>query len=1437
MNDLWMKPIRAEAPDLLELLQLDKVLISRSGTGLTLCLNASRLLTEPEYNRLDRVLSKAVPGYTAKVEVAYPALREEVLRDVTTVSDFLARQLIRRIPGAAPMLRHGALWRIEKGKLYVPVPGALGAHYLKRQDLAKLTEMLMHSLFGLELTAVLEVRADIEKTLESIEADRAVEEQIFARRDAEVQRQTRVQKASADSGGLFGKPFNETEIPMDELGEETGRCAVKGELISSEVRDIRGGACKVVTFVLSDRTNSVNCKLFLGGKRGKDDPALARKLYEKLEPGLKKGSWLKVRGDNRYDEYENEMCIRVTDVMQTAAPVRVDAAEAKRVELHLHTQMSAMDACASPTALIRQAAKWGHKAIAITDHGVVQAFPEAFAAAEEAGIKLIPGCEGYLIDDRALIVERADGRSLKEAAYVVLDVETTGLNPRTDAIIELGAVRFEGGQEVASFSRLIDPGRLVPDKVAELTGITNAMLHGQPTLPEVIREFHELCRDAVVCAHNAPFDWAFVSRAFGEAGLPHDHPVLDTLPLARNLLKGQKSHRLPAVCKTLGISLKEAHRAVHDARATAQALMILLERTEGAATLSDLNNAFDGGAGSSHHIILLAKTQQGLADLYRLVSEGHLNHFHRTPRLPRSLIQRYREGLILGSACESGELFKAVLEGRSKKELKKIASFYDYLEVQPLGNNEFLVREGKVDGPKALMEANKRIIELGRELGKPVVATGDVHFMDPQDAIYRAILMNAKGFDDADHQPPLYFRTTDEMLREFDYLPDETARELVIGATNRIADMVSDDLTIFVQHPKGKKTFQPYWPEAEENIRRLTMDKATRTYGDPLPDVVQKRVNRELETIINSEFSTLYDIAVKLVTRSLEEGYIVGSRGSVGSSFVAWATGITEVNALPPHYVCPGCQHSEFDVDEERFACGLDLPDKDCPVCGARMDRDGFNIPFEVFLDVEGKKVPDIDLNFSGEYQARAHNYVKELFGAENVFRAGTIGTVAEKTAFGYVLKYLEERGLTASQAEKTRLALGCTGVKRTTGQHPAGMVVLPEGYEIYQFTPIQRPADDQKSQTVTTHFEFSSMHDVLVKLDILGHDDPTMLKKLQDLTGIAPRDVPLHDKEVFDRILSLFRGPEALGVTPREIGAPTGTLGIPEFGTRFVRQMLVDTRPSTVEEIVRISGLSHGTDVWLGNAQEIIKQGTAPLRKCICTRDDIMNQLIAWGVESKMAFAIMESVRKGNGLKPAMEEAMREVDTPEWFIDSCKKIKYMFPKAHAVAYVMMALRIAYFKVYYPTQYYACYLMRNVGSFDALTMIGGAQVLRSRLEEYQNLERAEKARKEDAIALLEVLVEMRCRGIAVLPIDLYRSHQSDFLVVGEREILSPFIALPGLGMSAAENLAKIRDQGPFISKDDMRRRGVTPSIIEMLEQAGAVADLPETSQVSLFDLE
>lgn len=1437
MAELWKNLIAQEDPALADALELSRVSISKKTGQMRVRLRSETILDDAQFACVQRRIAAAFPAVRVKVQLEYPALRERVLEDVTIASPVMKSLVRHESPGCMPFIDwNGKGWALNNGVLTVCVSSAEGAGFLKARGVDRILADKLNDLFGIHAVARIEITGDEERHIQQIAEARAKEAERIAATAAVTAAAPRRRVSTGEA--LYGKVIHDPAIDMREITEDVGRCTVRGEVVSFEMRDAKNGETKIALFSMTDYTGSVNCKLFLTSRRSRDNAVSVQTQADALSAALKPGSWAKVRGKYSYDSFTSQMVLMVDDIVPVDRPVREDTAAEKRVELHLHTSYSTMDACASPTELIKQAAAWGHSAVAITDHGVVQAFPEAFGAARKNHIKLIPGCEGYLIDDDAGIVESPGEQTFDGAAYVVLDVETTGLNTRADEIIEIGAVRIENGAEVAEFSELINPGRPVPEKVVELTGITAAMLRDKPTLMDVMPAFAKFCEGAVLVAHNASFDTAFFRRAFRDAGLPFDFTILDTLALARGVYPQLRSHKLGNLCKHLNISLVNAHRAVHDARATGLMLMKLLgevARTKGLTALRELNACFPGDTSvKSWHIVLLAASQTGMTNLYRLVSEGHLNYFHRRPRIPRRLIEKYREGLIVGSACEAGELFQALLDGADDAALRNIAAFYDYLEIQPIGNNAFLKREDTVADDEALRELNRRIVRLGEATGKPVCATGDVHFLNPQDSVYRAILLTKEGYKDADEQPPLYFRTTDEMLEEFSYLGRDVARRVVVENPNAIAERIGD-VRIFIPHPEGKETFQPFWPEAEGELRTLVNDRARALYGDPLPEIVQKRIDKELGAIIGYGFSTLYMIAVKLVAKSLSDGYIVGSRGSVGSSLVAFLSGITEVNALEPHYACPKCKHTEFNPDP-RCTTGLDLPPKACPVCGTMMNKDGFNIPFEVFLGFKGDKVPDIDLNFSGEYQPRAHAYIQELFGRQYCFRAGTIGTIAEKTAYGYVLKYCEEKGVTLPKAEMERLARGITGVKRTTGQHPAGMVVLPKDYEIYQFTPIQHPADDMSSDTITTHFDFNSMHDVLVKLDVLGHDDPTMLRRLQELTGIPPQDVPLHDPEVFRSIISLFTSPEALGLTADQLGvSESGTLGVPEFGTSFVRGMLKETKPSTMEELVRISGLSHGTDVWLGNAQDLVRQGI-PLRECFCTRDDIMNALIASGVEASMAFKTMESVRKGRGLTPQMEEAMRAANCPQWYVDTCKKIKYMFPKGHAVAYVTMALRIAYFKIYYPQAYYCCYLARNAESFDATRMVTrDVDALRGMIDDIRAMDKSERtATKDDEMTILEILVEMNLRGVHLKPIDIYRSDASRFLL-DDGDILPPINSLPGIGLAAAEGFVEARKAGPFISQDDMVRRKVSKSMVEQLRLAGCLNDIPETSQVTLFE--
>ena len=1444
MSEIWRDLVSSADRDLAALLSLGEVTLSRSTGDMQVKLNASRLLSARERKTVETALKRGLPGANFSLKINYPALKQKVLDDISGYKSVLIARILEESPGSAAFLGwESSVWELKGDVLTISVSSRQGAEFLKLRRMDSRIRDLLSDVFDIKAGVEISYDGDEEKLIEQINRRRLEEEERI--RQEIISEKEHASEVSVSNDAILGRPFTGHETPMRDIAQDAGKVIVLGEIISCEVRDTKKDDCKILSLTLTDYTSTLPCKAFIKARRGKNSLSFEQQL-ENVNKCIKPGKWVKLTGDFSYDEYDRCYRIMIDSALPADKPERRDTAREKRVELHLHTNMSSMDAVASPTELINQAAKWGHSAIAITDHGVVQAFPEAFDAAKKAKIKLIPGCEGYLIDDMVKIVERADARKLDGAAFVVLDVETTGLNTFRDRITEIGAVRIENGRETGDFSMLIDPGMPVPEEVTRLTGITNQMLMGQPRIGEVINKFADFCRGAVLVAHNASFDMMFIGRTFREAGLPFEYPVIDTLSLCRNFYTTMKTHKLGQICKELGIPLTNAHRAVHDARATSLVLLETLKRIcagRPLRTLDELNAVFEADkGGDSHHVTLLATSRQGMTNLNHMVSDAHLKYFHRTPRMPKSLINQYRQDVLVGSACEAGELYRAFVNGKSEQEIEKIAAFYDYFEIQPLGNNAFMVRRGMVDSEEALKDINIRILELGRRLGKPVVATGDVHFLEEKDAIYRSVLQSVKGYEDADQQPPLYFRTTGEMLREFEYLGKDDAKYVVIDAPNQIADKVEHIENLFMKAPDGGETFQPFWEDAEKNLREICANRANEMFGSPLPEIVQKRLEKELNSICGYGFSTLYMIAVKLVDKSLKDGYIVGSRGSVGSSLVAHLSGITEVDALPPYYVCPKCKHSEFDVPKE-YTCGLDLPEKNCPVCGEVMRRDGFNIPFEVFLGFKGDKVPDIDLNFSGVYQPTAHQYVKELFGEDNVFRAGTISTVAEKTAFGYVLKYAEDHNLNISQAEKERLARGITGVKRTTGQHPAGMVVLPKGYEIYQFTAVQHPADDFTSDTITTHFDFSSMHDVLVKLDILGHDDPTMLRNLQDLTGIKPQQVPLSDKKVFDAIISLFSSPEALGITAKELGCETGTLGIPEFGTQFVRGMLTETRPSSMEELVRISGLSHGTAVWVGNIQDILRAGKTDLKHAICTRDDIMNQLMDYGVEPKMAFTIMEFVRKGKAskgkggdLKPDMLEAMVKAKTPEWFIEACRKIEYMFPKAHAVAYVTMALRIAYFKIFYPAAYYACFLHRNAEAFDGSTMIADVDALRGMMKQIEDMEKTERERNDDKYSLMESLVEMNLRGISLLPIDLYASDAEKFTVVDDKHILPPISALPGLGLSAARNLVEARSGGKFISREDMIRRKVSKSVVDMLAKVGCLDDLPETSQVSLFDI-
>ncbi len=1232
----------------------------------------------------------------------------------------------------------------------------------------------------------------------------------------------RVDKVQEDDDIIFGKEFNGAVTQLSSLSENDESVIIQVEILNVEIRDLKNEN-KLVIIDVTDYTNSITCKFFV-----------KKEHFDKVKGNIKKGCWINIKGVLEYDSFIQERIIKAKDITKAHASksIRMDQADEKRVELHAHTQMSSMDAVVPVSKLIERAALWGHKAIAITDHGVVQAFPDAAASAKKHKIKVIYGVEAYIVDDLASIVQSPKDQTFDDT-YIVFDLETTGFIPGKDKITEIGAIKIRNGEIVDKYQTFVNPKQPISKEVTELTGITNEMVANAPIIEEVLPNFLDFIQDGVLVAHNSDFDVSFISYFAKSINFEINNSVVDTLGLARLLLPNLTKHKLNYVAQALDIELKNHHRAIDDAHATALIFLEFIKMFKKLSinSLNQINlyaaKQIDVKKLKTYHAIILVKDQVGLVNLYKMISKAHIEYFFKRPRIPKSIYMQYNEGLMIGSACEAGELYKAILENKAEEIIKDIANFYDYLEIQPIANNEFLVTNHKVSSKEELRTINKKIVHLGNQLGKLVIASGDVHFLDPEDEVYRRIIMKGQNFTDADHQPPLYLHTTDEFLKEFAYLGEEIAYQVVIENPNKIADLIEE------VKPIPDETFPPEIEGAEDELIDITTKKAREIYGEPLPNPVKNRLDRELGSIIKNGFAVLYIIAQKLVWKSLEDGYLVGSRGSVGSSFVATMATITEVNPLPPHYICPSCKYSDFDSEDvKKFAggSGCDMPDKSCPSCGKILQKEGHDIPFETFLGFDGDKEPDIDLNFSGEYQSRAHAYTEELFGSSHVFRAGTIGTLAEKTAYGFVQKYLEEKNMVLSKAEIGRLTLGCTGIKRTTGQHPGGLMIVPRNNDIHNFCPVQRPANDMKSTTTTTHFDYHSISGRLLKLDILGHDDPTIIRMLEDITGIDARTIPLDDKKV----MSLFTSTDALNVTKEEINSDVGSLALPEFGTKFVRQMLVDTKPSTFSDLIRISGLSHGTDVWLNNAQELVRSGTANISEVISTRDDIMVYLIIQGVEKKSAFKIMESVRKGKGLSEQQEQEMRDAGVKDWYIDSCKKIKYMFPKAHAAAYVMMAFRIAYFKVYYPEAFYAAYFsIRAKGAFDYELMCKGKQVCEDaikQLEQSSNLSTKEK----DILTVLEVVREMYARGIIFKPIDLYESDAERFIIKPDG-ILPPFNSLQGLGDTAAKSIIESRGTGNFLSIEDFKNKTkVSGTIIELMKENNILRDLPETSQLSLF---
>lgn len=1362
-----------------------------------------------------------------RIKMRYNGLSRKSNKDIVKKNWDNILHILKDLSPAIEGWKHNVEYMCIDDTLKIKIPKSMIYDSLKSKNCEYIIRHVFLEEFSIDLKVILEKavdeKVDIKKILEKM--DKEMEEKV---REMQISSPKKVKddeedkyvikEEVEDENIIYGENVNALFEHICDINKNSKTVCITGEIFNIEIKELKNGKILLIADV-TDNTSSISCKLFLNDLN-----------QDKVLSKISEGSYVRIKGDVIYDIFKRELTMTISGIRLEEKKPRVDTSDKKRVELHAHTQMSSMDALCNTKKLVKQAATWGHKAIAITDHGVVQAFPEAMDAGKANGIKILYGVEGYLVEDNAPIIRDANDKDLSQT-FVVFDLETTGFSNKNDKITEIGAVKVKNFEIVDRFNELINPEKDISYKVQELTGITNDLIKDKPTIEEILPRFMEFVGDSVLVAHNAEFDIGFINQKCKEMNIEFKNKSVDTLMLARILLPHLKRFKLNNLTKELGVPLHNHHRAVDDAAATAQIFIKFLDMLEkkGAKKLSDVNEVLGGidyTKLKTKHITLIAQNLAGIKNLYKIVSDAHVNHFYRAPRILKSVLLEHKEGIIVGSACEAGEVFQAVKQNKNDDEIREIIDLYDYIEVMPIDNNRFMIRNGEVKDEDELRDLNRRMIEVAKKFNKIPVATGDVHFIEKHEAVFRRVLKYAQGFGVDDEETYLHFRTTDEMLEEFKYLGEELAYEVVVENSNKVADMVEDFL------PIPNETFPPVIEGSDTELREMCYNKATRIYGDPLPDVVKKRLDRELNSIISNGYAVMYIIAQKLVTKSLADGYLVGSRGSVGSSLAATMSDITEVNPLPAHYICENedCKYSYFYAVGE-WGSGVDLPDKDCPKCGRKLKKDGHDIPFEVFLGFEGDKEPDIDLNFSGSYQPVIHKYTEELFGEGHVYRAGTIGTVADKTAYGYAKKYVEENDLDVTGAEVLRLAKGCTGVKRTSGQHPGGVMVIPNYKEVYDITPIQYPANDVNCGVITTHFDYHSISGRILKLDILGHDVPTIIRMIEDITGLDATTIPLDDKET----MSIFTSTEALGVTPEEINCPIGSLAIPEFGTSFVRQMLLDTKPTTFAELVRISGLSHGTDVWLNNAQDLVVDKVVEFKDVISTRDDIMNYLLFKGLPPKMAFTIMENVRKGKGLKPEFIEEMNKHDVPQWYIDSCQKIKYMFPKAHAVAYVMMSFRLAYYKVHYPAAFYATYFTTKAQDFDADLIVKGLDSIKQKIQEIHELGNDATAKDKTMLTVLEVALEMYARKIKIIPVDIYKSDATKFIVVDDTTILPPMIALQGVGENAAINIQNERENGEFISKEDLRKRTkISKTVVETLSNHGSLNNMSEKNQLSLF---